>query len=248
MLVACGAPGSVDQMPTDAPPTLGTPRGQQGTITIEGVEVVPGGHIAFEGRSTLRDGTRLHTELSADDAPVTWWPEETPVEVEAGHWQFSVPLGEDGVPHELSVEKQYVLRVWDRGDPAVEAQPFPFDLAGPPMPPPTPAMVTGVATVEEIAILVMESFPVQVAVVAHGYLPDGCTEIDEIDQTFDEETNTFSVEITTVRPRDKVCTEAIVPFEERISLEVCGLPAGTYTVDVNGVTNTFALQVDNLPG
>jgi hypothetical protein len=91
----------------------------------------------------------------------------------------------------------------------------------------------------------MESFPIQVAVLVEGYLPDGCTEIDEINQTFDEETNTFFVEITTVRPTDAVCTEAIVPFEERISLEVRGLSAGTYTVDVNGVTDTFTFDVDN---
>jgi inhibitor of cysteine peptidase len=111
---------------------------------------------------------------------------------------------------------------------------------------PTEEPVTqGLASVEEIQLQIMESFPVQVAVLVEGYLPDGCTEIDGIDQTFDEETNTFSVKITTVRPTDAVCTEAIVPFEERISLDVRGLPAGTYTVDVNGVTGTFTFDVDN---
>ncbi len=102
------------------------------------------------------------------------------------------------------------------------------------------------ARVDEIQLQIMESFPVQVAVVAKGNLSDGCTEIDEINQTFDDETNTFSVEITTDRPADAVCTQALVPFEERISLEVRGLPAGTYTVDVNGVTETFTLDVDNV--
>ena len=107
----------------------------------------------------------------------------------------------------------------------------------------------GLAPVEEIQLQIMESFPIQVAVLVEGYLPDGCTEIDEISQTFDEETNTFFVEITTVRPEDALCTEAIVPFEERISLDVRGLPVGTYTVDVNGVTDTFTFDVDNeLPG
>ena len=103
----------------------------------------------------------------------------------------------------------------------------------------------GLAPVEEIQLQIMESFPIQVAVVVEGYLPDGCTEIDEINQTFDEEASTFFVEITTVRPSDAVCTQAIVPFEERISLDVRGLPAGTYTVDVNGVTDSFTFDVDN---
>jgi len=102
------------------------------------------------------------------------------------------------------------------------------------------------ARVDEIQLQIMESFPVQVAVIASGNLSDGCTEIDEINQTFDDETNTFSVKITTDRPADAMCTQALVPFEERISLEVQGLPAGTYTVDVNGVTDTFTLDVDNV--
>jgi len=122
----------------------------------------------------------------------------------------------------------------------VDADQPPTDL------PPTSGPDTeGLAPIEEIRLQIMESFPIQVAVVVDGYLPDGCTEIDEIDQTFDEEANTFFVEITTVRLSDAMCTQAIVPFEERISLDVRGLPAGTYTVDVNGVTDTFTLDVDN---
>jgi hypothetical protein len=86
-----------------------------------------------------------------------------------------------------------------------------------------------------------------VAAVARGHLPDGCTEIDEVRSSFDEDDNTLSVEITTVRDADAVCTQALVPFEERIQLDVYGLPAGTYTVDVNGVRETFTFDVDNDP-
>lgn len=100
--------------------------------------------------------------------------------------------------------------------------------------------------IAEIEILMMESFPVQVAVLVRGHLRDGCTEIDEILQTFDAETNTFSVAITTVRDADALCTQALVPFEEPVSLDVLGLPAGTYTVKVNGVIDTFTLDVDNV--
>lgn len=105
--------------------------------------------------------------------------------------------------------------------------------------------VRGDAEVDEVELLIMESFPVQVAAIARGHLRDGCTEIDEVTTTFDEGENTFYVEITTVRDPDAMCTQALVPFEERIDLEVRGLSAGTYTVDVNGVQETFTFDVDN---
>jgi len=118
---------------------------------------------------------------------------------------------------------------------------------GPSAPTETPGdgLTYGKAAVEEVNLQIMESFPVQVAAVAMGNLRDGCTEIDEVRQSFDEETQTFTIEITTVRDADAVCTQALVPFEERIELDVRGLKAGTYTVDVNGARETFTLDVDN---
>jgi hypothetical protein len=117
-----------------------------------------------------------------------------------------------------------------------------------PTPEPKPSgegVIRGQAVVEEVDIQILESFPVQVHAVARGYLPDGCTVIDEIRQS--RTGQAFQVTITTVRPADAMCTQAIVPFEEVIPLEVVGLEAGTYTVDVNGATGRFALDVDNEP-
>ncbi|WP_135609619.1 protease inhibitor I42 family protein [Methanococcoides sp. AM1] len=106
--------------------------------------------------------------------------------------------------------------------------------------------IVGDAVVDEIEILMMESFPLQVSVVATGYLPDGCTIIDgeNIDVTMDG--NTFNVALKTKRPADAMCTQALVPFEVNIPLDVYGLEAGVYTVDVNGVTDTFEFTVDNV--
>ncbi len=101
----------------------------------------------------------------------------------------------------------------------------------------------GVANVESIDILVLESFPVQINVIAEGYLPDGCTEIDEIKT--EREGNSFNINITTKRPKDAMCTQAIENFKETIPLEVQGLSAGNYSVNVNGVTGSFELAVDN---
>ena len=102
------------------------------------------------------------------------------------------------------------------------------------------------AVVEDTEILILESFPVQIHVIATGYLPDGCTQIHEKNIEFDDEENAFTVNITTARLADAICTEAIVPFETTIVLDVYGLEKGIYTVDVNGIRNEFELQTDNI--
>jgi inhibitor of cysteine peptidase len=101
----------------------------------------------------------------------------------------------------------------------------------------------GTATVEKIQIMTLESFPVQIHVLAEGYLPDGCTEVDKV--TIEREGNTFTVKISTKRPKDAICTQEIVPFNETTPLDVQGLKSGNYTVNVNGVTGSFELSVDN---
>ena len=101
----------------------------------------------------------------------------------------------------------------------------------------------GLAPVEEIEIVILESFPVQVQVIASGNLPDPCTEIYQINQEIED--NTFFVSIKTYRSPGP-CIQILAPFEETIPLEVYGLPANTYTVNVNGVQGTFDLEVDNI--
>jgi len=100
------------------------------------------------------------------------------------------------------------------------------------------------ANVQNIKIVSLESFPVQVQVIAEGYLPDGCTGIDKIKT--EREGNTFNINISTKRPKDSVCTQIVKNFTETIPLEVHGLKAGNYTVNVNGVKRSFELAVDNV--
>jgi len=99
------------------------------------------------------------------------------------------------------------------------------------------------ANVDSIEVVILESFPVQVNVRARGEFPDGCTMINDISTTRDG--TAFMVTITTVRQAEDVCTEALVPFEETIPLDVVDLPAGNYTVSVNGINGSFTLAVDN---
>jgi inhibitor of cysteine peptidase len=130
--------------------------------------------------------------------------------------------------------------------PAHPAQPVSSDDATPTATP-SPrggATVSGQAMVEQIQILFLESFPVQVTAVVSGYLPDGCTRI--VDTNVEQQEDSFIVTISTARPADAMCTMALVPFEESISIPVQGLPAGDYTIAANGVTVTFTLDVDNV--
>lgn len=115
----------------------------------------------------------------------------------------------------------------------------------PPAPAPPPEVVIrDKAVIESIRVLTLESFPVQAFVVVNGYLPDAATTIERTTQS--RTGNAITVEILTVRPQSAVATTALVPFDRNIPLEIDGLPAGTYSVDVNGVTTTFALARDNI--
>ena len=103
--------------------------------------------------------------------------------------------------------------------------------------------IMGLASVDEIDIIILEIFPVQINVIARGNLPDPCTEISEVLQ--EKEGNTFFITIKTYRSPG-FCIQVIAPFKETILLEVYGLPADTYTVDVNGIQAAFDLEVDNI--
>lgn len=105
-------------------------------------------------------------------------------------------------------------------------------------------VIIGVASVENVQALILESFPVQVNVEVTGYLPDGCTTIGNA--TTRKDGNTFYVQISTLRPRDALCTQALVPFTKVVPLDMYGLKKGVYTVDVNGKTTSFELSVDNI--
>jgi len=121
---------------------------------------------------------------------------------------------------------------------APAAQPSPTPVPGP------GGVIKGEPNVESIDVLILESFPVQVQAMVQGTLGDGCTTLDEVTTTREE--NLFRIRLTSQRPADAICTQALVPFEEVVALDVVGLPAGQYTVDANGVTATFELAIDNV--
>lgn len=99
------------------------------------------------------------------------------------------------------------------------------------------------ASIDRIEILILKSFPVQVQVRITGYLRDSCTTIDHITQS--RVNNLFQIHVITKRPVNEACAKLITWFEESVALEVSHLPAGTYVVDVNGIRDTFTLNVEN---
>jgi len=98
------------------------------------------------------------------------------------------------------------------------------------------------APIDSLRIETLETFPVQQILVVSGTLPNGCTYLNTPTQLRDG--NVFYVSLDT-RIEGEICTEALVPFEERIALQVTGLPAGVYVVNINGREISFELEGDN---
>jgi hypothetical protein len=98
--------------------------------------------------------------------------------------------------------------------------------------------------VDSLQILMLESFPVQVQVEVDGLLPDACSFIEMVEQTYGE--NEFNITLHFARHPNMRCAPQPTAFQEIIALDVHGLKAGEYTVSVHGVEASFELPVDNI--
>lgn len=140
----------------------------------------------------------------------------------------------------------FVISGCDTADAVDLDQPLTSD--DPPLP--TEALPVGeYETGEEVAVesietIFLESFPLQVHAIVKGNLPDGCTTIRETQGERDGDV--FYIRIYTQRPVDAICTQALVPFEESIPLDVYGLPAGAYAVRAYGLETEFVFTQDNI--
>ena len=100
------------------------------------------------------------------------------------------------------------------------------------------------ARVQRVEVLLLESFPVQVQVVAHGVLPSSCDSL--AGSNIERNGNRFEVSLwqeSILGP----CLPVTEAFETVINLDAWGLAAGDYVIDVNGVEGRFTLSVDNIP-
>ena len=87
--------------------------------------------------------------------------------------------------------------------------------------------------VNNVKILTVGSNPANYFAEVSGMLPDGCSQIGENVQ----EVNNSTIEVTLYSTgSDDDCSFLNpTPFKERVSLDVRAIPAGTYSVEVNGV-------------
>ena len=104
--------------------------------------------------------------------------------------------------------------------------------------------VTEDALVDQVVVLTEGEPPFEYAVEIRGNLRDGCTEIESVTQTVEDDR--ILITIRTVRDDDALCTMALVPFVHVEPLDVVDLEPGEYTVDVNGVTATLELAMHDI--
>ena len=100
------------------------------------------------------------------------------------------------------------------------------------------------AMVDQVEVVATKSDPPSYSVVASGSLPDGCTEMGRSRQEVDGQT--IMVTLYAVGSEDGQCSDLEpVPFKEIIPLDVGGLSAGSYTVEVNGAVTSLTLTEDH---
>ena len=122
----------------------------------------------------------------------------------------------------------------------------PLPAVTPTTPPlPDDMELLGIIRLAGMDIHVTGTLPIRAEVIAWGNLPDSCTQLGPITQRRDVDARKLWVEIPLVRPKGAVCTAVVTPFKETIHLDLTGLPAGEYTVDVNGIPGTVILGTDN---
>lgn len=99
--------------------------------------------------------------------------------------------------------------------------------------------------VDQVDVLIMESYPVQIITEIKGRLPDPCSNMEQPEVR--REGNDFFIDIVVTKPSDSVCeqTQQAI-FEEGVLLDVTNLKKGNYTVSVGGKKAEFTLDLDNL--
>lgn len=131
---------------------------------------------------------------------------------------------EEAIP--LGSFTEGAFAVWLNGE-RVEA----FDL-GTAIPSPEPARgVEGPVYVEDTDLLLMESYPVQVALLVSGNLPTPCHELRwEVSDA--DPSGRIVVEMVSIADAETLCVQVLEPFEERIPLG--SYESGAFSVWLNG--------------
>lgn len=98
------------------------------------------------------------------------------------------------------------------------------------------------APINSVEIVDSQTFPIQKILVVKGDLPNGCTYLNDPKQLRDG--NVFYVSLS-MRTEGEVCTEALVPYEKNIVLNITNLPSGVYLVNINRREMSFEIEMQN---
>ncbi len=103
--------------------------------------------------------------------------------------------------------------------------------------------IFGLADVSSVEVCMVNEYPTRLSAVVRGVLRDTCTRIDSVRQDPVRQDpvsgNKLVLTVTTERPLNQVCAQAVTPFEMTAPLMLEGLPPGEYFITVNGVSTTF---------
>lgn len=100
------------------------------------------------------------------------------------------------------------------------------------------------APIESVDILVLESFPAQYMVHIVSGLPNGCADYERT-ELLARDGDTFRIRVTNTMPEDPetACDLVYRTHESNLNLGSPNFVSGTtYTLDVNGTTETFVAQ------
>lgn len=97
--------------------------------------------------------------------------------------------------------------------------------------------------VDSLSILAVDQTEGTVLVSVMGNLADGCVTLEDIRPILEEDE--FVIEFHATRPEgDVMCTEALVPFDQAVTLDISDVPDGTYKVIAQDKIETFTLGED----
>ena len=114
---------------------------------------------------------------------------------------------------------------------------------------PTPVIETELAPsyqgvdIDQVEVEVGVGSPIPVQVIVSGNLPDTCAQLELIQQQ--QEGSTFHIRLWTIPSNAEGCVQDTLPFRINLPINIVNLPAGPYTVDVNGSNATFQVDTAN---
>lgn len=110
------------------------------------------------------------------------------------------------------------------GEPPALPGDAPVDLSG---------KVRGNVYINNIDIVIMESYPIQVALTIDGELSTPCNEF--VSSVSDPNANNeIHIELYSVSDPDEICIQVLEPISVNVSIPMGEAPDGIYTIWVNG--------------